>query len=245
MRQILYFPDSPSGDNPNNPDPNNPNGNGPSQSDEIAALKRTNEQILQQLGALSNVLQSATKPAPAPFTLPSNDEFEQDRAGSIAKIVQAQIEPLMNFTMGMARQNQISGIAGQIKKQFPDLEKFEDIFIELLQNANPLNYNTAISAYYLAKGKFLSTGGTISIKETVPNTKPAGDPAKPEPFVPPHLRSQPAAGGDPNNKGAIKLRALTELEERLRREQGMSHAQYLFFGGEITQAQLEQLEPKK
>lgn len=200
---------------------------------QLQELRESNKKTNESLSALVGVLQGATQPRQevyVPPALPTAEEFAADQVGSIARIVDAQTAPLRMFAQQSARDNALTTVKNQIRAQFPDLTQFEAIYDSFIANANIVNYQMGITSYYLAKGKFISDGGNLSNS----TNKPV------DPLIPAHLR--PNSPAVPEVR-AGQLRTLNETEERLRREQGMTVADFLYYGGELSAEQYAIVQP--
>jgi hypothetical protein len=210
---------------------------GPTQ-EEFDRIRKQNEFYAQQVAAMQyqqqlqlqtqqqqHIQQQPQQPVPQQ----SWDDFQQNPAEFIGRIIQSSIAPLAQSVAQTQRIQIIDQIVQQAKSapQFADVKLFEPQFRALLGSFQNLDLGSVQAAYYSAKGQFVSNGGVLEPQTQTQVTQQ--QPQRPN-HIPPHLiPSGPVT--IPQHGGLPALRKLTENEERLRSEQRMSHHKFLFMLG--------------
>lgn len=223
--------------NPNNQNP--PSGQTPGHMEQLI---ETNARILRELGDLRNQVQGATTQLTAPLPPPpvTQQDYEANPFEATRRMLGELVAPLATTVAQTKRSNDIQEIV-RLVKQTPgmeDVSEFESLFAAALGSIQNFNQQSVQSAYYYAKGQYASQP-----KQTrTSNNPPANQPPRRD--IPPHLiPSGPTVDSQPS--GLPKLRALNELEQKLSREQRMSHHKWLFRSGEIDEATFKLYEDAK
>lgn len=210
---------------------------------EILALRQANANMVstmnamnQKIDGISGVIQAATAPQAPQLT---KEDYDNDPVATLNKLVEHQLTPLKQAFAESTRINQLTTIKNQLKAQYPDLAMFEQYYDTMMGNSQFVNLQVAQSAYFMAKGAFISQNGN-----KIPDGNPGnqnnnqGSPATPpvNNNIPAHLRPQGGSSRPGTQDATPKLRQLTELEHRIAKEQSQSPAAYLYWGGEIDAA---------
>lgn len=237
---------------PPNPNPNPSDGvtdGDPPPEDEVTRLSRytgiLEATLREQNATIQRLNESHAAPAPTPTPAPApvdpsvaRQEFYNDPAGATRRTIREELETTVKPLLDFVQEFKGQGLLGTLKAKMKADARFaphwdaavEQAVDETLSRLQPsqINEQTMQSAVVQAIG--LKTMGLLS-GSTAPAPTPAPSPTPTPtrvPSTPPHMRpSAPPAPGSGN--GAKKLRPLTENEERLRREQKMSHEEYLFW----------------
>lgn len=183
-----------------------------------------------------------------------NNTFWQDSAGNIARIVdeklQAAIKPLTDFvaeTRGNSRYEQIKNSL-RANPGFKDkMEAIEPYLDEVMKTTEITEANVNTAALSIVGA--MATGQLKTPEIRRPNGAPPPTPANPSttkndaPMMPAHLRPS----GPSVTPAAVKKerRDLTELEERIRREQKMTKDEYLDELEDSKPMVIESIMPRK
>lgn len=164
------------------------------------------------------------------------EAFWRDPAANIQKLIrdetQRAVKPLYDFKTQMERQSGYDSLKSRFRsdrryaEMFPKIEGLVD---QLMSSAEPNEQNMQL-AVLSAIGTVVTgqaPGVTIGPSTTATTQPNNGQPPTQETRVitPAHLRSSPSQQMPETN--APKLRDLTELEERLRKERSQSKEEYL------------------
>jgi hypothetical protein len=182
------------------------------------------------------------RPAPVVEKTPEElrKEFYENPGDVIKRYVQQTVEPLIAPVSKYAQQVQtrdaLSEAKASVAALYPDFKKYEPYIDQLAQQtkAEPTAANLR-ALYFTVRGAHAA--GELKIDEPVAPTTPVVTQQPPivntptpvtpnSPVVtPPHLRPSPSTPASMTNQP--KLRELTETEERLRRENKLTHEKFL------------------
>lgn len=203
----------------------------------------SNQQALQR--DLATMRNSPPTPPPPPQVFDKDAFFsDPDRVitsriaamkEELQKDMAAQLAPVNNLAATFAAQNRAASLLQYILSNpgTADAAQFQDIITQLLMNMRgEVDQNTLYNVYLTAKGMHYSrpNRGQLAPPQ-VPVSTPPTPPATPlPPYVSPNTPITP-----PSQQGLPALRQLNELEARLCRERNMSAADFLYYGGEISE----------
>ena len=196
----------------------------------IKDLYRNNTQLEQRQREINSRVEKIENPPPSQDSV--NKEFWSNPVGVMRNLIS---EEVARTTKPLNEQFALSAydrLKAATKSQYADvwdkIEKDVDAFVATAQaqgvqlTPDLVNIAALTQIGVLYKNGGLPTGAPAGGQPAV-NTPPAREPVS---FTPPHLPpSAPSIPGREPEKPA--LRALTENEERLRREYGMTHERFL------------------
>lgn len=168
--------------------------------------------------------------------MPNDDDFFDKPVESVSRVVQNEFgrlkkdfETMLNPLVEDIRGRKASGILEQFIQAYPDAKNYLPDMQEIARGMGvQLSDMATIQAiYWMAKGRASSEGG-VDVRQQEPRQQeqPRQEPVRRD--APPQHRpqNQPLSQGEESSK---KLRSLTESEERMRRENGMSVEEFLMW----------------
>ena len=216
----------------------------------LESTLRENNRTIQSMNERGTTTPPASTPPPARDPVAERQEFFNDPAEITRRTVRAELEqtvaPLLEFVKELKGQ----GMIGRLKEQVKTDPRFAPMWDSAVEQAvdatlakvapDQLNEHTVRAATVQAIG--LKAMGMLEGSSPPPNSNPNPNPAptgERRVQTPAHMRpsAPPAPSGNGNKP---KLRALTENEERLRRENKQTHEDFLFWlelpASEVTTA---------
>lgn len=208
----------------------------------IGILEETLRDQNRKIQELNTKL-NTTPPAPAvPSKTPDEERAEffrspvESNRKMIREEVTATIAPLVEFVSRLNTQDQMAQMINRYKfdPRFSGMwDNDVEAFVRQNTGAIPADkltddvFGTVVVSAIGMKATGLLTKSTSAPSPSAPPATPPAPPTAPVMPTPPHMRpsAPPGPSGGPNNKPGP--RALTEHEERLRRERNMTVEQYL------------------
>jgi len=241
---------------------------GPTESTEIPAwqqalyeanqARRAAENNARQLDELlrqQNAERHAREnPPPAPVTLEADDLINNPNkfVDALRQEMRAQIQPLVEFTSQVRRQNEYAALKTSIKQAFPQqahiITQLEP-YIDKKMEGSPITVQAFEAAVKLVVGELAMTNpqlfasliggnGNSNTNSPAPVNNPVVGNINPV-VNPPHLR--PSSAPVPNSNQQQEAEpVLNELEKRLMREQKLTPRQFVY----LRDTPPDQLDPK-
>lgn len=232
-----------------NPDPSiGHTDDQPQRETELLRLQRYTGVLEENLREQNRTIQTQndllTRTPPAPVAPPvppvdpqaARNEFYQDPVAVTRRTVREELESTVAPLLDFVKEFKGQGTATRLKDKFRNDPKFQPHWDDAVERSiddavsrvAPENLNDGTMQAIIVQSIGLKTMGLLS-----PSTNGNSNPNPPAPTSRPvssqaHMRptGPPAPSTQP---GAKRLRALTENEERLRRENKMTHEEYLFW----------------
>jgi len=216
------------------PDPNNqpPAPNSTSQPTELDVLRAQMNQLTQMVGGLTQVIQQNNIPS-APkvpqYNIHPDDWQNPEKApAAVAEIVrgevQAAVAPLLELRNKINRQEAYQAAKAQVKAAYPQIARLWNYIEPQLDNSF-MQSNVDVNVQMVLYQAQALIGGLAVTNPSLFASAPSATPPSGA-NIPPMIH--PSGAEPPNNiPKTPALRELTENEERLRKERGITVEQFL------------------